>query len=165
MTLRDKLCHIADYKGQQKAIPALQHLFEPYFTTLTIDPHFDDYSSIDLYMYGTLPNNTQIKYAIECKDRNMEHTAYAEEGYIIEDFKKEKLLKAAEEGYRPIYLNTFTDDYMVVWDLNKVDFTQCGETGEKTYHRTNVMKESDPTYKKNKTTLKNSQAQWIGRMK
>lgn len=165
MRTRDELCAEADYRGQQKVIPTLEKIFEPYFTTISIDPHFDDYSSIDIYMYGTKQDNTSIKYAIECKDRNMEHTAYAEEGYILEDHKKNKLMEARDMGYRPIYINTFTDDYMVVWNLDKIDFSECGTTGEKKWSQTTVYKGIDPTYKKNKITLKNSQAQWIGKIK
>lgn len=165
MQTRDKLCAEADYKGQQKVIKALHQIFDGYFTSMTIDPHFDDYSPIDIYMSGTLPNNTEIKYAIETKDRNMEHTAYAEEGYILEDHKKTKLEEAAKDGYRPIYINTFTDDYLIAWDISKVNFDECGTTGKKKWSQTTVYKGIDPTYTKNKITLKNSQAQWIGLIK
>jgi hypothetical protein len=94
----------------------------------------------------------------------MSHTKYAEDGYIIEDHKVKELLKASEKGYKPIYLNSFSDDYIVVWNLNNIDFTKCGETGEKQFHRTTVLKNDFDLYSKNKITLKNSQSEWIGKM-
>lgn len=152
----------ADNYGQCKVIPTIKGIFSA--CTLTIDQHFDDKNSIDIYITATTKNQKEIYYAIECKDRKMSHTKYAEDGYIIEDHKVKELLKASEKGYRPIYLNSFSDDYIVVWNLDKIDFSKCGETGEKQFHRTTVMKNDFDLYSKNKITLKNSQSEWIGKI-
>lgn len=152
----------ADEYGQTKIMPTIQALFSA--CTLTVEQHFDDTSSIDIYITATTKSNKEIYYAIECKDRKMNHTKYGEEGYIIEDKKVKELMKAAAQGYKPIYLNSFSDDYIIIWNLNNIDFNACGETGMKQFHRTTVMKNNNDLYCKNKITLRNNQAQWLGRM-
>lgn len=112
----------ADVKGQNKVLPVLRNMFSGFNTK--VEPHFDDYTAIDIYMSAST-SSTLYKYAIECKDRDMSHDKY--DSYILEDSKREKLLEAFKEGYKPIYINTFTDDYMVVWDLSKIDFNDCAE--------------------------------------
>ena len=106
----------------------------------------------------------EVYYAIECKDRKMSHTKYQDSGYIIEDHKMKELMKAANKGYRPLYLNSFNDGYIIIWNINKIDLNECGETGEKRFHRTTVKKSNNDLYSKNKITLKNKQAEWIGRI-
>lgn len=152
----------ADNFGQTKILPTLKQMFSA--CTLTIDQHFDDKNSIDIYITATTKNNKEVWYAIECKDRKMSHTKYENEGYIIEDWKVKELLNASSKGYKPIYLNSFSDDYIVVWNLDKIDFSKCGETGLKQFHRTTVMKNDFDLYSKNKITLKNSQSEWIGKI-
>ena len=152
----------ADYFGQKKILPTLKQMFSG--CTLQIDQHFDDKNSVDIYITATTKNNKEVWYAIECKDRKMTHNKYKDEGYIIEDWKVKELLNASSKGYRPIYLNSFSDDYIVVWNLNNIDFSKCGETGEKQFHRTTVMKNDFDLYSKNKITLKNSQAECIIKM-
>ena len=67
-------------------------------------------------------------------------------------------------GYRPIYLNSFNDNYIICWDLSKLDFGECGETGEIEFFKTEVTRGQTGKEKKNKTTLKNSQAVCITKM-
>ena len=154
------LFHKADKAGQKKVKDTIKVLFSG--CTLTRDEHIEDSGYIDIYITATTATNTSITYAIEAKDRDMPHTKYAEEGYILEDWKKKKLEEASKQGYRPLYINTFTDNKMIVWNLNKIDYSKCGETGERIFHKTTVMKSNNDLYKKNKITLKNSQAVWIG---
>lgn len=156
------LFHQADKKGQKKVVDTIKVLFSG--CTLTIDEHIEDSGYIDIYITATTATKNSITYAIEAKDRNMPHTKYAEDGYILEDWKKKKLEEASKQGYRPLYINTFSDNKMIVWNLNKIDFSKCGETGLKTFHKTTVLKSNDDLYSKNKITLKNSQAQWIGQI-
>ena len=153
----------ADCYGQTKIMPTLKAMFSG-ATSLQVEQHFNDTNSIDIYVTATTKNHKEIWYAIECKDRKMTHTRYAEDGYIIEDWKVKELLKAHKDGYKPIYLNSFSDNYIICWDLSKIDFSKCGETGEKQFHKTTVMKNDNDLYTKNKITLKNSQSVWLGKM-
>lgn len=158
----DKLCWEADEKGQEKVLHAIKEIFKGYFINITIDTHFDDYGAIDIYMTGTTKNNNAITYAMECKDRKVAHTYYPD--YILEKDKKRKLLDASKKGYKPIYINTFTDDYMIVWDLNRIDFKDCSNV-EKTFHKYTVVHQHGDTYQENKISLKTEQARWIGKMR
>ena len=153
----------ADKYGQNKVLPTIKMLFSG-ATDLNIEQHFNDTSSIDIYMTATTKDSREHYYAIECKDRKMLHTKYADDGYIIEDWKVKELMREYKNGYVPIYLNSFTDDYIICWDVSKIDFDECGETGAKQFHRTTVMKNDNDLYVKNKITLKNKQAVWIGKI-
>ena len=158
MDLFDK----ADYEGQDKVIPTLEAIFSG-CTDLNIVQHYDDKCGVDLHMTATT-ENTEAYYAIECKDRKMEHTRYADDGYIIEDKKIRSLMAEHKKGYKPIFLNSFSDGHIVIWDLSKIDFDECGCTGERTFFRTEVTRGNSGIEVKNKITLKNSQAVWIGKM-
>ena len=160
MKANDYLFHNADKAGQAKVIPTLKNIFSAF--TLTIDAHTDDYGGIDLYFTATTTNGHQYIYCAECKDRVMPHYTFGEEGYILEQHKKKKLEKASEQGYKPLYINTFTDNKMIVWDLSKINYNECGTTGNKTFHNTTVTKNDNELHQANKLTLKNCQAVWIG---
>ena len=152
----------ADKYGQSRILPTIKALFSG--CKLQIEQHFDDTNPIDIYMTATTKNNKEVYYAIECKDRKMSYTKYKDDGYIIEDKKIKSLLKAHKMGYRPIYLNSFSDNYVICWDLSKLDFGECGETGEIEFFKTEVTRGQTGKEKKNKTTLKNSQAVCITKM-
>ena len=85
-----------------------------------------------------------------------------ERGYIIEQHKKEYLINQTQYGYTPLYVNSFSDDYVVVWNLNKVDWSNCSTTGEKTFKEKTVV--DSEKYVDNKQTLKLEQAQWMGKL-
>lgn len=152
----------ADKYGQDKVMNTITTLLSG--CTLQIEQHFNDTNPIDIYITATTKSGKEVWYAIECKDRKMAHTKYQDEGYIIENHKIKELMKAANKGYRPLYLNSFNDDYIIIWNLNNIDLNECGETGEKQFHRTTVKKSNNDLYTKNKITLKNKQAEWIGRI-
>lgn len=152
----------ADMHGQSRILPTIKALFSG--CTLNIDQHFDDKNPIDIYITATTKSRKEVYYAIECKDRKMSYTKYKDDGYIIEDKKIKELMKAANKGYRPIYINSFNDDYVICWDLSKLDFGECGETGEIEFFKTEVTRGQSGKEKKNKTTLKNSQAVCITKM-
>lgn len=103
----------ADYDGQLKAVEQLKKIFSG--ATLTIEQHFDDKANIDLYVTATT-ENTISTYAIECKDRQYTHT-YSNE-WFIEYSKYKRLMESKDDGYKPIYLNTFKDDYIAIWNVN-----------------------------------------------
>ena len=151
-----------DMHGQSRILPTIKALFSG--CTLQIEQHYEDKGGVDIYITATTKSGKEVLYAIECKDRKMSHTKYQDSGYIIEDHKMKELMKAANKGYRPLYLNSFNDDYVIIWNLNNIDLNECGETGEKQFHRTTVKKSNNDIYTKNKITLKNKQAEWIGRI-
>ena len=152
----------ADKYGQDKVMNTITTLLSG--CTLQIEQHFNDTNPIDIYITATTKSGKEVWYAIECKDRKMNHTKYQYDGYIIEDKKIKSLLKAHKMGYRPIYLNSFNDNYIICWDLSKLDFGECGETGEIEFFKTEVTRGQTGKEKKNKTTLKNSQAVCITKM-
>ena len=151
-----------DMHGQSRILPTLKAVFSG--CTLQIEQHFDDKNPIDIYVTATTKSGKEVLYAIECKNRKMTHTKYKDDGYIIEEKKIKSLLAAHKMGYRPIYLNSFTDNYIICWDLSKLDFGECGETGEIEFFKTEVTRGQTGKEKKNKTTLKNSQAVYIAKM-
>ena len=152
----------ADKYGQDKVMNTITTLLSG--CTLNIERHFDDKNPIDIYITATTKSGKEVYYAIECKDRKMTHTKYKDDGYIIEEKKINELMKAANKGYRPLYLNSFNDDYVIIWNLNNIDFGECGETGEIEFFKTEVTRGQTGKEKKNKTTLKNSQAVYIAKM-
>lgn len=151
-----------DMNGQSRILPTIKALFSG--CTLQIEQHYEDKCGVDMYITATTKSGKEVWYAIECKDRKMTHTKYKDDGYIIEDHKMKELMKAANKGYRPIYLNSFSDNYIICWDLSKLDFGECGETGEIEFFKTEVTRGQTGKEKKNKTTLKNSQAVCITKM-
>lgn len=107
----------ADEKGQSKVLPILNDIFSG--CTVTVEQHYADKSPIDLYV--TVTNElSENKYAIECKDRQYNSTAFNE--WMIEPRKYQRLLEAKEQGYIPLYFNTFSDNQYKVWDISKSYF-------------------------------------------
>lgn len=159
------LYYNADKRGQAKVIPVLQQIFSG--CTLTIEPHYEDGSPIDIYMTAVTLSNKVITYAMECKDREYKHNTkfFLEEGYILEKKKEQRLKDASAKGYKPIYINTFADDVIIVWNLNKIDFSQCGETGNKQWHKATVIHQDGDLYEENKKTVRYEQKQWMGKIK
>lgn len=153
----------ADFEGQSKVIPTLKNLFSG--CTLNIEQHYNTKNPVDIYITATTKNNTEHYYAIECKHRNFAHTKFEKYGYIIEHHKVKELMKESQRGYKPIYLNSFNDGYMLIWNLEEIDFNECGETGELTFKKTTVLKDETRTYKLNKITLMKNQCVWRGKMK
>lgn len=159
----------ADNYGRDKVITTLVTVLTPYLDNIEVT-----YTGIkdkeDIFIIGNnKKTNNIIKYCIECKDRKFEHTKYdndemkdEERGYIIEQHKKEYLITQSQYGMIPLYVNSFSDDYVVVWNLNKVDWDNCSTTGNKTFKEKTVV--DSEKYVDNKQTLKLEQAQWIGKL-
>lgn len=150
----------ADKYGRDKVKDRLLSLFSDYLSNVDLYYCEDDTSRSDIFVSGWSNNDKLITYCIECKDRKFEHKKYEEEGYIIEQPKKEYLITQSQYGMIPLYVNSFSDNYMVIWNLNKINWDDCGKTGEKTFETTTVKK--GKLYQDNKQTLKLKQAQWIG---
>ena len=60
-------------------------------------------------------------YICEIKKRNFEsYHKYAVEGLILEKKKYESLLAKATPGKQALYVNLFTDNKMVIWNLTQL---------------------------------------------
>lgn len=107
-----------DKIGQAKVIEQLPKLFSG--QTLNIEQHYIDKSTIDILVTATTKNNVEHYYAIEAKDRWYKHTDFNE--WYLEFDKKDELMK--KQNYTPIYFNTFVDNYMIIWDLSKLNWSE-----------------------------------------
>lgn len=107
-----------DEKGQ--AI-ALQHLKEVMGNCkLNIEQHVEDFNPIDIYITAVTPSDKTELYAFECKHREKYNYEYVmNNGAMLEIDKKDNILKAIENGYKGIYMMTFSDGYMI-WVLNDI---------------------------------------------
>lgn len=115
-----------DYKGQAIAVPVIKNIF----SGRTINNLVQDYSKggIDIFVTATTKNGEVRTYAIECKDRKPEHTAF-QKPFIDKDTGKEvnagwamdipkynKMLRASLDGYIPLYFNSFSDGTYAIWN-------------------------------------------------
>lgn len=107
----------ADATGQEKAVKILKDVFSN--CTLDIEQHIEDKGRVDIIMTATTQSGVSKTYAIECKDRWFPHNQYPD--MMIDKEKYDVLKSYSASGYTPIYLNTFSDDTYIVWDLDKVD--------------------------------------------
>lgn len=105
-----------DQYGQELVISQLEKIFSG--QTLTFDQHIDDKGAVDIFFTATTTNGNQYTYAVECKDRHYSHN-YSDE-WFIEVHKYEDLMSTTERGDRPLYINTYKDKWINVWDLSKV---------------------------------------------
>ena len=112
----DKFQKVDKY-GQGKVISQLVKIFNG--KSLDFSQHYIDKSTVDIEMKVTTTNNV-YNYVIEAKDRYYHHDAFNGE-WMIEKAKYDELMKKEGKAY---YANTFNDDYLVVWDLNKLDITE-----------------------------------------
>lgn len=106
---------IYDEKGQAKVVDQLCKIFSG--QTVNFEQHYIDKSTVDIGMTATTSNGKAYVYCLEAKDRTYAHTAFGGE-WMIEEHKLNELL--TREG-KPFYVNTFSDDWIVFWDLSKID--------------------------------------------
>ena len=123
-----------DAYGQNKALNIIKDIFSGY--TLNIEQHIEDKGRVDILMTATTKNK-EYYYAIECKDRYFPHNHY--DDMMIEVNKYNTLKDYSSLGYKPIYLNTFSDDTYLIWNLN----TCVKKEGYKTAKKTTVV-EGEP---------------------
>jgi hypothetical protein len=119
-----------DAQGQSKVVPELITLLSA--ATLTFEQHIEDNGCIDILLTATTTNNNYL-YAAECKDRKYKHT-YSNE-WFLEKKKYKRLMEAHKKGYKPLYINTFKDDWIIIWDLTKCHL----KTKEKVLSKTTVV--------------------------
>lgn len=108
---------IKDKKGQNKAIEQLVKILSG--ATLNIEQHYIDKATVDIMITATT-KNCERYYAIEAKDREYNSSKYND--WFLELHKKNELLKKYGYGYTPLYLNTFPDNKIIIWDLSKIDW-------------------------------------------
>lgn len=99
--------------GRNKAIKFLKQAFAKHNPKIEEAGQFDPY---DIKM--TLDNG--LIYVIECKNRKFPVTQYP--SYILETKKLNALM--AIPNCKHIYFNTFIGDSILVFDLDKIDFTK-----------------------------------------
>lgn len=109
-------CKEADRVGQQKVINELIKLFSG--ATLNIQQHWVDGATIDIAITATTKNN-EYYYIIEGKDRNYNHDSFNGEWFLEKD-KYESMMEYRRNN-KVLYINTFKDNYMVVWDITKIN--------------------------------------------
>ena len=109
---------IADQYGQSKVIDQLNKIFVNH--TLQFDQHYVDKSTVDIDMYVTTPLGNTYTYNLEAKDRTYSHTAFSGE-WMIEAHKYNELIAKGDKSF---YVNTFGDNWIVFWDLSKIDINQ-----------------------------------------
>lgn len=143
----------ADQQGQEIVVKILKRIFSG--CTLDIDQHYDDMSPVDIYMTATTKDEKQTTYAIECKDRKYGHNTFSDS--VIEIHKYDAVSATQEDGYRPIYFNTFSDDTYLVWDLSKCKPIKRGMTSNKSTVESWKGKRTTPRY-----FLKNSDCKFSG---
>lgn len=129
-----------DRKGQQKVMNILPNLFSG--CTLNFEQHIDDNGKVDIFMSATTQTR-MYKYAIEAKDRWYTHNYF--DTWVLEEDKYKELMKHYQNGYKPIYFNTFSDGKYLVWDLSKTD---CTNTGNLTTPKTTVEDRGKVTRKR-----------------
>ena len=147
----------ADREGQEKVIPTLRKIFSG-ATDLIIEQHIEDNGKIDILVTATTSNNNEHWYAIECKDRWFESRKYNE--MMLETYKYKALLDAKEKGYKPLYVNTFEDNVLMIWDVG--DITAFAPDGERYCGRATV--EDRGKVMKTCKFLKTDKAIWKGKI-
>lgn len=114
-----------DCYGQGKAIEQLDKIFSGH--TVTYTQHITDSGTVDIEM----DINGNCTYFIEVKDRWYDHNRFST--WYLEADKYNELIKRGGKAY---YLNTFKDDWCVVWDLTKMDMSQVQTGKEYLWHST-----------------------------
>lgn len=79
---------------------------------------------VDIYFTATTINNKEIAYVGEIKERKypLSNPDNKVTYWMMEIDKLEELKKNKE--HRPLYINFFTNNMILVWDLNKLDFSK-----------------------------------------
>lgn len=108
----------ADKKGQTILIEQLNKIFDGYNVDIT--QHYIDKATVDIDMNVTSTDGNTYEYNIETKDRQYSHTSFGGE-WLIEEHKINELKN--KKG-KALYANTYADDWLCIWDLNKLDLNE-----------------------------------------
>ena len=119
---------VADQYGQEKVLNILPQIFSG--CSIVYEQHIEDKGRVDIELTATTSSGNSYKYAIECKDRTYKSTDY--DTWMLEWMKYNDLMKYQEMGYKPIYINTFSDNKYLVWNVNKTPIIRKTYTTNKT---------------------------------
>lgn len=119
---------VADQAGQEKVLKVLPQIFEK--CDIVYTQHIEDKGRVDIELTATTSNGNTCKYAIECKDRTYKADDY--DTWMLEWMKYNDLMKYEEQGYKPIYINTFSDNKYLVWNVSKTPIVRKSYTTDKT---------------------------------
>ena len=88
-----------------------------------IYPTVTDYP-VDIYFTATTINNREIPYVGVIKEREypLADPKNKITYWMLETYKIDNLLN--EKAHRPLYINFFTNNRILVWDLKKIDFSE-----------------------------------------
>lgn len=87
------------------------------YTTVTDYP-------VDIYFTATTTNYKEVPYVAEIKERlySLAEPNNKITYWMLETYKIDNLLN--EKKHRPLYINFFTNNRILIWDLNKIDFSK-----------------------------------------
>lgn len=79
---------------------------------------------VDIYFTATTTNNKEVAYVGEIKERKypLSNPNNKVTYWMLQLDKLEELKKNKE--HRPLYINIFSNNIILVWDLNKLDFSK-----------------------------------------
>lgn len=79
---------------------------------------------VDIYFTATTTNNKEVAYVAEIKERKypLSNPDNKVTYWMLQLDKLEELKKNKE--HRPLYINIFSNNIILVWDLNKLDFSK-----------------------------------------
>jgi hypothetical protein len=118
----------ADQQGQEKVVKVLPQIFSK--CDIVYTQHIEDKGRVDIELTATTSSGKSYLYAIECKDRTYKSDDY--DTWMLEWHKYNDLMKYEENGYKPIYINTFSDNKYLVWDVSKTPIIRKSYTTNKT---------------------------------
>lgn len=84
----------------------------------------DTKNPVDIYFTATTVNNREVAYVGEIKEREyfLAEPKNKVTNWMLETYKLNALM--ARKDHRPLYINFFLNNYMLVWDLKKIDFSK-----------------------------------------
>lgn len=79
---------------------------------------------VDIYFTATTINNREVPYVGEIKERKYPLSKPDNKitNWMLETYKLDALM--AKKDHIPLYINFFSNNYMLVWNLNKIDFSK-----------------------------------------
>ena len=119
---------VADQQGQDKVLAILPQIFSA--CSIVYKQHIEDKGRVDIELTATTSSNRTYRYAIECKDRAYKSDDY--ETWMMETQKYNDLMEYSAKGYKPIYINTFSDNKYLVWDVSKTPIIRKTYTTNRT---------------------------------
>lgn len=95
------------------------HITNPDYIQLT-----ETNNRVDIYFTATTINNKEVAYVGEIKERKypLSNPDNKVTYWMLQFDKLEELKKNKE--HRPLYINIFSNNIILVWDLNKLDFSK-----------------------------------------